>query len=93
MTQALNEERLSFKFTTDYNDHSKYPDDMTSYFSEERLKTFAEEQEKLDERYLARARSFLSPQQLTAYENFLKNQRELQAMGMKMASTMLAPKK
>jgi len=93
MMTAMTEERQAFKFTTDYNDESKFNGDFATYFTEERMNKFFTEQEQLSQRYLARAQNILSPDQLVAYQKFLANQQTMQQAAMKMAAQMFAPKK
>lgn len=90
---AMSEERQGFKFTTDYNDHSDFSEDMMSKFSEERMNVFFQEGEQLNQRYLTRAQKFLSPAQYTAYQKAIKSQQDMTQMGMKMAAQMFNTKK
>src|SRR5438046_5876827 len=49
LVKAMSEERQNFKFTTDFYDKSKYDmNDLGSMFTEERIKQFEEEQNKLN---------------------------------------------
>jgi uncharacterized protein YxeA len=93
LMQAMSTERQAFKFTTDYNDQSKFNGDFASFFTEEKMNTFFTEQEQLSQRYLARAQSILSGDQLAAYQKFLTGQREMQKAAMKMAAQMFGPQK
>lgn len=92
LIQVMGDERQSFKFTTDLNDKSKLEGDLSTVFSEEKINQFQSELEQLNKQYLARAQNILSSDQLTAFEKFLNGQRELQAVGMKMASKMFGTK-
>jgi hypothetical protein len=46
----------------------------------------------LDERYLVRAQSILSPDQFTALKSYLNTQNQMQEAGFKLAGQMFAPK-
>jgi len=92
LVQAMTEARQNFKFTTDFYDHSKYDADPSSVFTEAKLSQFQQEREQLDQLYLARANSILSPEQLGPFEKFLASQRELQNAGMKMGMKMFGAK-
>jgi hypothetical protein len=92
MLQVVSQERQAFKFTTDFTDNSKFTGDFSSYFSDDKLNTFFDEQNQLNQRYLTRAQGILTPDQLTSYQKFLNSQQELQKAGMKMAAQMFGPK-
>jgi len=92
LLQAMSEERQNFKFTTDYNDQSKLNGDFASYFTPERIDQFEKESEELNQHYLDRAKTLLSPEQLDPFGKFLDGQRELQKAGFKMAMTMFGQK-
>jgi hypothetical protein len=95
LTQAMNDARTSFKWTTDYTDQSKIPDngDFSAMFTEDKVNQFFTEKEQFDQQFLTRAQQILTPDQLKSFEEFQKNQRDLQAMGMKMAASMFGSKK
>ena len=92
LVQAMSDERQNFKFTTDYLDQSKFDGDFSTYFSPDRLNKFQQEMEQLDQRYVSRAQSILSSDQIGAFGKFLTSQREMQTAAMQMASKMFAPK-
>jgi len=92
LIQAMTEERQNFKFATDFYDQSKFDGDFAAHFTDEKLNQFQQEREQLDQQYLARARSILSPDQLGPFEKFLVSQRQMQFTGMRMAQKMFAPK-
>ncbi len=92
LIQALGDERQNFKFTTDFNDQSKLNGDLGSLFTEERINQWKQEREQLDERYLLRAQSILSPDQFTAFKTYLNTQNQMQEASMKLAGQMFAPK-
>ncbi len=93
LIQAMGEERQSFKFTTDYGDKSKFNGDFTSMFTEEKMNTYFTELDKLNQQYQARAAGILSPDQLTAFKDYLSGQQSMQKAGMQMAVKMFAPAK
>ena len=93
LVQAMTQERQGFKFTTDFSDQSKFSGDFMSRFTEENMNTYFQEQVQLNQRYLDRAQSILSPEQFTAYQKSLTTQQEMTKMGMKMAVQMLGTKK
>ena len=92
LIQALGEERQNFKFTTDFSDQSRLTSDFASTFTEEKIDQWKQEREQLDERYLLRAQSILSPDQVTAFKSYLVTQNQLQEAGLKLAGQMFAPK-
>ena len=93
LVQAMSAERQNFKFTTDFGDKSKFNGDFTSMFTEDRMNTYFQELDQLDQQYQARAQSILSPDQLTGFSNYLNSQQSLQKAGMQMAVKMFAPAK
>jgi hypothetical protein len=93
LIEIISSERQGFKFTTDFNDQSDFSGDMMSRFTEERINLFLQEQEQLNQRYLARAQPILNADQYTAYQKSLNSQLEMTKMGMKMAASMFGTKK
>jgi hypothetical protein len=93
LRQALGAERQDFKFTTDFGNQQDYSEDMFSKFTEERMDLYLQEQEQLNQKYLARAQTILSPAQYETYAKSLKSQQEMMKMGMKMAASMFGKKK
>lgn len=94
LVKELGDTRSAFKWTTDYT-KNKTPEDgnYAGMFSEDKLNTFAQEKENFDNEFLAKAQKILSPEQAKQYADFQKNQRDMQMMGMKMASQMFGQKK
>jgi hypothetical protein len=93
LIEIISSERQGFKFTTDFNDQSDFSGDMMSRFTEERINLFLQEQEQLNQRYLARAQPILNTDQYAAYQKSLNSQLEMTKMGMKMAASMFGTKK
>jgi hypothetical protein len=94
LAQAMNEARSSFKWTTDYTDQSKLAanGDMAAMFTEDKINQFLTEKEQFDQQFLSRAQQILTPEQAQRFAEFQKTQRDLQAMGMKMAASMFGSK-
>jgi hypothetical protein len=92
LLKVMSEERQNFKYTTDYSDPSKYNGDFASAFTDEKMDQYLKENAQLTQRYLDRAKTFLSPDQYTAYDQFLSNQRDMAVAGMKMAGKMFGAK-
>src|SRR6266850_4046863 len=92
LIQAMGDERQNFKFTTDYSDQSKFNGDIASYFTEDKINKFYQESEELNQHYLDRAKTILTPEQVDPFTKFLNSQREMQKAGFKMAMTMFGQK-
>jgi hypothetical protein len=92
LIQAMGDERQNFKFTTDYSDQSKFNGDIASYFTPEKIDKFYQESDELNRRYLDRAKTILTPEQVDPFTKFLNSQREMQKAGFKMAMTMFGQK-
>lgn len=88
LIQAMSEERQGFKFTTDFTKQNDFSQDMFGKFTEENTSRFMQEQDQLNQKYLARAQTILSAEQYAAYEKSLKAQQEMVRVGMKMAASM-----
>src|SRR5712675_1748730 len=67
LIQAMGDERQNFKFTTDYSDQSKFNGDLASYFTPEKIDKFYQESEELNRRYLDRAKTILTPEQVDPF--------------------------
>jgi len=93
LIQAMTQERENFKFTTDLSDKSKFNGDFASMFTEDKMNTYFQEIERLDQQYFGRAQTILSPDQLTAFGKYLNGQQAMQKAGMQMALKMFAPAK
>jgi len=93
LIQALSQERQGFKFTTDFGNKTTMSEDMFSQFTEEKISVYFQEQEQLNQRYLGRAQTILTPEQYTAYQKSLTTQQEMSKMGMKMAAQMFNKQK
>jgi FtsZ-binding cell division protein ZapB len=89
---AMLEERQSFKFTTDLSDPSKLTGDVASYYTEDSKKRYLQELEQLGQRYLARAQTILSPEQLGTFQSSLAGQQALQAASVTVVSKLFPAK-
>jgi hypothetical protein len=69
LIKAVSEERQNFKFSTDFSDKSKSVALLASTSAEEFLNQHLQEQDRLNQLYLARAQTILSPDQLTAFQS------------------------
>lgn len=83
---AMVEERQNFKFTTDFSDPSKLKGDVASYYTEANKQQYLQELGQLSQRYLARAQSILSPDQLAAFQSSLAIQQAKQAASVTVVS-------
>jgi len=92
LLQAINDETVKFKFSTDYTDQTKMSADPSSFFSEEKLQKFKEEREQLHELYRERATNILTGIQLGPFVKFLDSQRDMQDMGLKMGAQLFGNK-
>lgn len=93
LIQAMTQERQNFKFTTDLSDKSKFTGDFSSMFTDDKIDTYFQESSQLNQQYLTAAQQILSPDQLTAFQQYLNNQQTMQKAGMQMAAKMFAPAK
>ena len=93
LLQAMGEERQNFKFTTDFSDQTKFSGDFASSFTDDKIDKYLSEMTDLNQRYLDRAKTILTPEQLDPFGKFLNSQRELQKAGFKMAATMFGGQK
>jgi RNA polymerase sigma factor (sigma-70 family) len=89
---ALVEERQNFKFTTDFSDPSNLKGDVASYYTEDNKQRYLQELEQLSQRYLARAQSILSSDQLAAFQSSLGSQQAKQAASVTVVSKLFPPK-
>lgn len=92
LLQAMRDERQNFKFTTDFTDQSKLSADPASFFTDEKISKFQEERDQLQDKYVARAASILTADQIEPFQKFLVGQRDMQNAGMKMAMQLFGQK-
>jgi hypothetical protein len=77
LIQAMAEEQQGFKFSRDL-----------SAYSEDELNQYLQQLNQLDQRYLARAQSILSPDQFSAFKEYLTDGRERYAKMLRLAAKM-----
>ena len=87
IVQIMTQERTGFKWTTDYSNNQGNPD-LGKMLTEDKLNTFAQEKQQLDQKILERVKPLLTAEQFAAYQSFQEQQRNLQIAGMKMAAKM-----
>ena len=92
LIKAVSEERQNFKFSTDFSDKSKSAALFASTPAGEFLNQHLQEQDRLNQLYLARAQTILSPDQLAAFQKFLSNRQQMQAMMLRMTAKMSGSK-
>jgi len=88
LIQAMSEERNNYKFTIDFGKGSTFPGNIASYYSEANMGHYLQQLQGLNQNYLARARTILSPDQCGVYEKFLDDQARAQTAVMQMAGKM-----
>lgn len=89
LVQAMSDARNNFKWTSGLNQPNPGANgDFANLFTEDNINRFAQEREQFDQQFLAQAQQILTPAQLTAFEQFQKTQREMQAASLKMAAQM-----
>jgi RNA polymerase sigma factor (sigma-70 family) len=89
---AMVEERQKFAFTTDFSDPSKLKGDVASYYTEDNKQRYLQELEQLSQRYLGRAQSILSPEQLGVFQTSLTSQQAMQAASVTVGAKLFPPK-
>ncbi len=55
--------------------------DIASMLTDDNIAKFTAEREQFDQQFLTRAQQFLTPDQVTAYQQYQKQQLQLQLMG------------
>jgi RNA polymerase sigma factor (sigma-70 family) len=92
LVQAMSDERQQYKFTVDYSDPGKYSGDMATLYSDENINQYQKELEQLQQLYLARAQTILTPDQQTVFQKYLANRLVMQKMGLNMAAKIVGGK-
>jgi hypothetical protein len=93
LAQELSDARNGFNWASGLNQENPAASgDLSTLLTPDNIDKFASEREQFDQQFLERAQKFLTPAQVTAYQDFQKTQRQMQIMGMKMASQMFKPK-
>ncbi|HWD91095.1 MAG TPA: hypothetical protein VG938_01985 [Verrucomicrobiae bacterium] len=89
LTQAMSDARNNFTWTSGLNQKDAgMGGDMSTLLTEDNINKFVQEREQFDQQFLTRAQQILSPEQLTAFQDFQKTQRDLQLAGLKMMAQM-----
>jgi hypothetical protein len=92
LIDAMVEERQNFRYTTSLPSSTTQPLNVASLYSEDHIKQQVDDQQRLGQQFLSRAKDILSPDQLKIYEQCLSNQQQMQAASLEMAAKMFAPK-
>ena len=85
LVDAMKQERESFKFTMDLSNTANLKGGPAASFTPEKLQQYQQDLERLNQRYVARAKDILSPEQLDAYGKYLVNQQQLGLASMQMS--------
>lgn len=89
MIQAMSDARNNFTWTSGLNQQNLGANgDIGSMLSDDNIAKFTAEREQFDQQFLGKAQQILTPDQFAAYQQFQKQQREVQLMGIKMAKQM-----
>src|SRR5262249_14325755 len=91
LLEMVIKERESFDFTIDPV-RVKLTDDLSALFTEDRYQAMEQDWVRLHQRYVERAQSLISPEQLEAFQAFLTNQRRIMMASMQMNAKMLGAK-
>ena len=86
LIRAMHEERTNFQFSATGFGDKQLPD--PSQFTPDRIAKLMDETAKLQDQYVTRAATILTPGQLEQFKANQKQQRAMQEMGMKMATKM-----
>lgn len=90
LIQALTEARSSFNWSSGLSQQDAGANgDIAGMLTQENIAKYVAEHEQFDQQFLTRAQTFLTPDQLAAFQKYQKSQRDLQVMSMKMAGQML----
>lgn len=90
LVQALSDSRDNFNWTSGLNNEQDLTGngDIASMLTDDNIAKFTAEREQFNQQFLTRAQQFLTPEQATAYQQYQKQQLQLQLMGFKMAKQM-----
>ncbi len=84
LVQAMADERQQFQLSVDYSDPGKFAGDMATMYSDENISQHQKEMGQLNQLYLARAQTILTPDQQTVFQKYLSNLLAGQNMMLKM---------
>ena len=92
LVREMSDARNGFNWTSGLNQQNPGADgNMAALLTSDNIDKFVAEREQFDQQFLVRAQKILTPTQLEAFQQHLINQRNLQVMGLKMASQMFKP--
>jgi len=89
MIRAMSDARNNFTWSSGLNQQNLAANgDIGSVLTDDNIAKYTSEQEQFDQQFLVKAQQILTPDQFTAYQQFQKQRRDMQVMGMKMAKQM-----
>ena len=90
LVQALSDSRNNFNWSSSLNNQENLGanGDIASMLTDDNIAKFTAEREQFDQQFLTRAQQFLTPEQATAYQQYQKQQLQLQLMGFNVAKQM-----
>ncbi|MGZ4963031.1 MAG: RNA polymerase sigma factor [Limisphaerales bacterium] len=89
LVQAMADERRQFKFTVDLSNPGKFGGATATMYSDANVNQYLAEMEQLNQLYLARAQTILTPDQQTIFQKFLSNQIANQKMVLNMTAKII----
>jgi RNA polymerase sigma factor (sigma-70 family) len=92
LVHALAEVRKGFPWTTDLSRRDLVTCDYVAAFAEANIDTFAREEEQFEQEFRAQALQILRPDQLAAFTDFQKRQRQSQINGYRMVAKIFSRK-
>lgn len=92
LIQTISEVSNGYKRTTDPGNLNPSKDDFASMLTEEKINRMSRDNVNIDQQVLTRVQQILTPEQLTAFQQFQESRRTLQINSMKIAAKMFAPK-
>lgn len=93
LVAVMKEERENFKFSVNLNSEALAAGDSAAALSPEKWQQYGQELGRLNQRYVARAKDILSPEQLEAFEKFLAQQQQAGLASMQMGAKLLGSPK
>jgi hypothetical protein len=89
LVQAMADEPQQFKFTVDLSNPGQFGGATATMVSDANVNQYLAEMEQLNQLYLARAQTILTPDQQTIFQKFLSNQIASQKMVLNMTAKMI----
>jgi hypothetical protein len=94
LVQALSDARNNFTWNSGLNQQNPGANgDLAAMLTEDNIAKFVSEREQFDSQFIPKLQPILTPEQITAYTDFQKAQRDIQVMGLKMAGQMFNAQK